>query len=152
MVPRHVFALKRWVPVPLECAILNVPFGNTTLSTLLPGWSTPPAVNTPLAMMLEGALLATVAFTSWKCSNPELPAAWLALAAVRPAAAIAPATAATPTPARILLLSFIMVNSSPSPAVAEPRRPGRPAEHPAGEPDRTHPRAPHFDGGAAMGL
>src|SRR5215471_8286843 len=109
MVPRHVLALKRGVPVPFECAILNVPFGNTTVSTLLPGWSTPPAVNTPLAMMLDGALLAGFVFTSWKCSNPELPAAWLALAAVRPVAAIAPATATTLIPPRILLLSFIVV-------------------------------------------
>src|SRR5579871_6586108 len=117
MVVRHVLALKRGVPVPLECAILNVPFGNTTVSTLLPGWSTPPAVNTPLAMMLDGALLATVALMSWKYSVPELPAAWLALATVRPVAATAAATATTLTPARILLLSLIMVNSSPSPAV-----------------------------------
>src|SRR6266576_6861115 len=110
MVPRHVLALKRGVPVPLECAILNVPFGNTTVSTLLPGWSTPPAVNTPLAMMLDGALLAGFVFRSWKNSVPERLAAWLALAAVRPVAAIAPATATTLTPARILLLSFIMVH------------------------------------------
>src|SRR6516164_1882077 len=123
MVPRHVLGLKRGVPVPPECAILNVPSGNTTVSTLLPGWSTPPGVNTPVAMMLDGALLATVAFTSWKYSVPELPAHWLALATVRPVAATAPATATTPTPAKILLLSFIMVRTSPClarDAVAQP--------------------------------
>jgi hypothetical protein len=71
--------------------ILNVPSGNTAVSTVLPGWSTPPAVNTPLAMMLDGALLAADVFTSWKYSNPELPGepTWLALAAVRPVAASA---------------------------------------------------------------
>src|SRR5436190_22930826 len=151
MVARHVLALKRGVPVPLECAILNVPFGNTTVSTLLPGWSTPPAVNTPRAMMLDGALSAGVVFTSWKNSVPELPAAW-ALATVKPVAATAPATATTPTPAGTLLLSFIMVHSSRSPTIAGPgattaRRPATPA----GEPDRTIPRAPH-NGGTAVGL
>src|SRR5215467_2083887 len=109
MVDRHVRGLKRGVPVPLECAILNVPFGNTTVSTLLPGWSTPPAVNAPLAMMVDGALLAGFVVTSWKCSNPELPAAWLALAAVRPVAAIAPATTTKLIPPRILPLNFLMV-------------------------------------------
>src|SRR5690348_3625971 len=66
-------------------------------------------------MMLDGALLATVAFTSWKYSNPELPApaARLALAEVRPAAATAPAATTTPAPARILLLSFIMIHPPP---------------------------------------
>jgi len=65
-------------------------------------------------MMLSGAVGAAPVVISWKCSNPELPAApaWLALAAVRPVAAIAPAIATTPTAPRILLLSFIMVNSS----------------------------------------
>ncbi len=45
-------------------------------------------------------------------SELAAPAAWLALAAVRPAAATAPATATTLTPARILLLSFIMMHPS----------------------------------------
>src|SRR5215475_8600919 len=142
MADKHVRGLKRGVPVPLECAILNVPFGNTTVSTLLPGWSTPPAVNTPLAMMLDGALLATVAFTSWKNSVPELPAAWLALATVKPVAASAPAIATTPTPARILLLSFIMVIPPVHrqlPSRGHPPPSGRP---PGGRARPAHPRAP----------
>src|SRR5215472_12788171 len=106
MTPRHVRGLNRWLPVPLECAILNVPSGNTAVSTLLPGWLTPPAVNTPLAMMLDVALGAAEVARIWKYSILELPAAWLALATVRPVAATAPATATTLTPARILLLSF----------------------------------------------
>src|SRR5690348_11545851 len=120
MVPRHVLALKRGVPVPLECAILNVPFGNTTVSTLLPGWSTPPAVNAPLAMMVDGALLAGFVFTSWKNSNPELPApTWLALAAVRPVAASAPATATTLIAPKILLLRLNMVRTLPLTEIAQ---------------------------------
>src|SRR5215470_8322094 len=98
MTPRHVRGLNRGVPVPFECAILNVPFGNTAVSTLLPGWLTPPAVNAPVAMMLNGALLAVDVVTSWKCSNAGLPAPAAALAAVRPVAACAPATATMRTP------------------------------------------------------
>src|SRR6516162_7924168 len=142
MTPRHVRGLKRGVPVPLECAILNVPFGNTAVSTLLPGWLTPPAVNAPVTMMASGAVGAGDVVTSWKCSNPEVPApvAWLALAAVRPAAATAPAAATTLTPARILLLSFIMVRTSPCPArdaVAQPGSDRHQASTMVRRPDRT---------------
>src|SRR5579875_2880095 len=93
MTPRHVLELKCWVPVPRECVILNVPLGNTAVSTLLPGWSTPPAVNSPVAMMLAGG-------------------AGLALAAVSPVPATAPATATTLIPVRTLLLSFVIVHTS----------------------------------------
>jgi len=55
MVARHVLALKRGVPVPSECVILNVPAGNTAVSTLLPGWLTPPAVNAPVATLSASA-------------------------------------------------------------------------------------------------
>src|SRR5689334_20098364 len=112
MTPRQVLGLNRGVPVPPECAILNVPSENTAVSTLLPGWVTPPAVNTlPVAMMLSGPVGEVV--TIWKCSNPEPAAAGLALAAVRPATATAAAAATTLTPARNLFLSFIMVHTSP---------------------------------------
>src|SRR5690348_18442289 len=96
-------------------------------------------------MMLDGALLATVAFTSWKYSNPELaaPAARLALAEVRPAAATAPATATTPTPARILLRSFIMIHSLPLTGTGRAQGTGgRPASTPSRQPRQITSQAP----------
>jgi hypothetical protein len=115
----------------------------------------PPAVNAPVAMMLSGAVGAGDVVMSWKCSNPELPApaAGLALAAVRPAAATAPATATTLIPARILLLSFIMVHPSHltgSYLILGHRRPS--GQHPAARARRDRTRVPHYDGGATMGL
>src|ERR1700745_800567 len=98
MTPRHVFGLNRGGPVPPECAIVNVPSGNMAVSTLLPGWVMPPAVNTlPVAMMLSGPVGEVV--TIWKCSNPEPAAAGLALAAAEPPTAHPPPTAPTTTPA-----------------------------------------------------
>src|SRR6266566_1013051 len=83
MTPRQVLGLNLCGPWPGECLILNVPPGNTTLSTRLPPWSTPPAVKTPVAMIL---LLFDVADVdiSWKCSVPETAAravAWAVRAA-----------------------------------------------------------------------
>src|SRR5690348_3469209 len=114
MTPRQVLGLKRGVPTPGECAILNVPCGNTAVSTRAPEWSTPPAVNRPVAMMLCLDVVSDVVMI-WKCSNPDLADAptWLALAAVRPVPATAPTSATTPITPKILLLSFVMVHTSP---------------------------------------
>ena len=40
-VARHVLGLKVCGPVPAECATLKLPFWSTTVSTVLPVWSTP---------------------------------------------------------------------------------------------------------------
>ena len=67
---RQVFGFSFGVPVPLECAILNVPFGNTRVSTLLPWRSMPLAVNTPEAITRAVFDVGDVDM-SWKCSVPE---------------------------------------------------------------------------------
>ena len=111
IVIRQVLGLKCRVPVPLECAILNEPFGNTAVSTLLPRWSTPPAVNTPRAMMLEADDVADVDM-SWNRSVPEALARAVcgaAAAAATPDTAIAPAAATAPAAPSSRLRTFSML-------------------------------------------
>src|SRR5690348_18329975 len=90
-VSRQVFGFSLGVPVPRECAILNVPLLNTSVSTLLPWWSMPALVNTPEAMTLAVFEVGDVDM-SWKCSVPE--AATRAAAPAGAASHSAPALAA----------------------------------------------------------
>jgi hypothetical protein len=71
-VTRQVFELSVWVPVGLEWAIVTEPVGKTSVSAVRPGWSMPPAVNVPVAMMLALPEVGDVVM-NWKCSVPELP-------------------------------------------------------------------------------
>ena len=57
------------VPVPLECQTLYVPTGNTRVSTVLPSWSTPAPVNTPVSMALRVLDVADVVM-SWVLEMP----------------------------------------------------------------------------------
>ena len=84
--------LKFTVPVPLEWVITNVPLGNLTVAAvLLVSVLAPPAVNTPVAMMLEVFEVAEVVM-NWKCSVPDTAVRALAAARLAP-----PRTAVTET-------------------------------------------------------
>src|SRR5690242_5595092 len=148
MVIRQVFGSKCCVPVPLECAILKLPPGKSTVSTLLPEWSTPGAVNTPLAIMDDVGEVAEVVM-SWKFSVPLTPV-WV-LAAASPAPPITAAVAAAVTAeARILRIA-----GSPSGAIAagvECHGCGGPASVCQCRPACGEPVCPHIGSDAYSGL
>ena len=89
---RQVLGLKAPLLQTVWCLILSLPPGNTNVLVPefpVPPSLTPPAVNAPVAMVLDLLAVAEVAMI-WKCSVPEM--AGLALAAARP---VPPAVAAT---------------------------------------------------------
>src|ERR1017187_8717937 len=81
------------------------------VSALLPGWSSPPAVNTPVATIVEGARSDDDVVMIWKCSVPEA-AGVAALAAARPETARAAAVTAVLAAASSLVRCCIMVAPS----------------------------------------
>src|SRR5215469_431721 len=111
IVSRQVFGLMCAVLGPL-CATLNEPLENTNVSTLLPCWSVPPAVNTPDAMTLAVLEVAEVVMI-WKFSVPvtaddDAPAGTASHNAAAPAAMTAPAAVA------IEMIRFTVFPSHPN--------------------------------------
>ena len=133
-----------------------MPSGNVTLSVLLPAWSTPPAVNTPDAMIVLSGDVGDVVM-SWKCSVPDRAAlaagraaaaacagwwtAGRALAAAKPAPLVIAAVRATPVISVASELVRREVNCMVPPGL-EPEDGRR--RHPAGRRRRPPPRKPRI--------
>src|SRR5215472_19003385 len=110
IVSRQVFGLMCAVLGPL-CATLNEPLENTNVSTLLPVWSTPPAVNTPAAITLAVLEVADVLMI-WNFSVP-VTAADDAPAGTASHNATAAAAMTDPAAVAIEMIRFTVLPSHP---------------------------------------